>query len=84
MPARLLPRRVMADRRGDEPKSTTYHCIDQGTLTPPVKKGSSSFWPEDEIEAINKAIIKGATDDEIRALVQELLAARASAQGGAA
>ena len=84
MPFRLLPLPAVSAARRNEAKATTYLRIKQGLLTPPVKLGRSSAWPEAEIEAINAAIIKGASEDEIRALVKELLAARASARRGAA
>ena len=84
MTFKLLALPAVSAARRNEAKSTTYLRIKQGLLTPPVKLGRSSAWPEAEIEAINAAIIKGACDEEIRALVKELLAARTAAQGRAA
>ena len=84
MASRLLSLPAVSAARRNEARATTYLRIQQGLLTKPVKLGRSSAWPEYEIEAINAAIIKGASDDEIRALVKELHAARASAQGNAA
>lgn len=63
-----------------EAKATVYLRIKQGLLTPPIKMGRSSVWPQSEIEATNAAIIAGKSDDEIKALVKRLIAAR---QGGA-
>ncbi len=63
-----------------EAKATIYLRIKQGLLTPPIKMGRSSVWPESEIEATNAAIIAGKSDEEIKALVKGLIAGR---QGGA-
>jgi prophage regulatory protein len=81
MTYRLLSLRAVSAARRDEPKATTYLRIKQGLLTPPLKMCRSSAWPENEIEAINAAIIAGKSEDEIRALVRELIAARTTAQG---
>ena len=83
MKSKLLSLRGVSAARRNEARSTIYLRIKQRLLTSPVKLGSSSAWPEAEIEAINAAIIRGDSDDEIRALVKELLAARTSPQGGA-
>jgi prophage regulatory protein len=45
-----------------------------------VKIGArASGWPSSEVAAINAARIAGATNEEIRALVAKLVAARQSA-----
>jgi len=56
----------------------TYADIKSGLLPPPVKRGRSSMWPEDEIALVNAARIAGKSDDEIRRLVAFLVAARAA------
>jgi prophage regulatory protein len=54
-----------------------YDRIKQGVLTPPVRlTARSRAWPEHEIDAIVGAHIAGDADDEIRALVQDLVAQR--------
>lgn len=46
-------------------------------MTPPVNLGGRSVaWPEDEIIAINNALIAGKTKDEIKDLVKKLIADR--------
>ena len=46
-------------------------------MTRPVKIGGDrSAWPQNEIDAINKARISGKSDAEIKQLVIELEAAR--------
>ena len=58
-------------------RSTIYLRVSQGLWTKPVSLGARAVgWPSDEVEAINAARIAGNTDDEIRALVTELEAAR--------
>jgi prophage regulatory protein len=58
-------------------RSTIYWRIAQGLWTRPVKLGArASGWPASEVEALNSARIAGKTDDEIRALVSALHAAR--------
>ena len=61
-------------------RSTIYLRIAEGRFPPAIALGPRSVaWPEGEIAAINAARIRGATDDEIRALVASLVAARKSA-----
>ena len=58
-------------------RSTIYLRIQQGLWPKPVKLGPRSVgWPASEVTAINTARIAGKTDDEIRALVVMLEAAR--------
>jgi prophage regulatory protein len=46
-------------------------------MPPPVRiRGRATAWPAYELDALNRAEIAGASDDEIRALVRELLARR--------
>lgn len=73
---RILRMAVVTARRGVS-RSTHYNQISQGLMTHPVSLGSRARgWPEDEIEAINSAQIAGNSDEEIRALVKKLEAAR--------
>ena len=58
-------------------RATIYAWIAAGLMTPPIKLGSkSSAWPAFEVNAILAARIAGKSDDEIRALVVQLTAAR--------
>jgi prophage regulatory protein len=59
-------------------KQTTMWEREQAGLFPPRIRLSSrmNVWPEDEIAAVNAAIIAGRSDDEIRSLVKRLVAAR--------
>ena len=57
--------------------STIYQRMSDGTFPAAVPLGPNSVgWVEAEVEAILKAIIGGASDDELRALVSEMHAAR--------
>lgn len=54
-----------------------YGAIREGVLTTGVKVGPRAVaWPEPEIDLIMRHRIAGATEDEIRALVCELMAKR--------
>ena len=58
-------------------RATLYVHMDSGLLTKQVRvTGRAVGWPSDEIQAIVDARIAGATDAEIRALVERLHAAR--------
>lgn len=75
-PLRILR---MPDLRTRYPRgrSTVYVDILRGVLPPPVVLGPRcSGWPEHEIDAIIAARISGATDDEVRRLVADILVAR--------
>ena len=61
-------------------RSTIYLRISQGLWTKQVSLGPRCVgWPSSEVEALNAARISGKTDDEIRALVLKLEAARKAA-----
>jgi prophage regulatory protein len=63
-------------------RSTHYLRMKQGLWTKPVRIGSRARgWPARECEAINAARIAGKSDEEIRALVKKLEAARTSDKG---
>lgn len=58
-------------------RSTIYHRISQGLWTKPVSLGSRAVgWPSGDVAVINTARISGKSDEEIRALVLKLEAAR--------
>jgi prophage regulatory protein len=61
-------------------RSTIYLLIQQGLWPKPVSLGSRAVgWPGAEVAAINAARIAAKTNEEIRALVAKLEAARKSA-----
>lgn len=58
-------------------RSAHYQDIKQGLFTRPVQIGLRSVgWPSIEVATINAARIAGKSEDEIRALVVRLEAAR--------
>jgi prophage regulatory protein len=64
-------------------RSTIYNRIQSGLMTRPISLGGRIVgWPESEIFALNRARIRGWSDDQIRALVVELEAARSTFAGG--
>ena len=61
-------------------RSTIYLRMSQGLWTQQIRLGPRCIgWPASEISALNAARIAGKTDEEIRALVVKLEAARKSA-----
>lgn len=58
-------------------RSTFYDRIKAGLWTPGVSLGlNSSAWPAHETDALLAAVLAGKSDDEIRALVKQLIAMR--------
>jgi len=67
---------------GNLPISTFYEHIERGLMPPGVAIGARSVaWPGHELQAIAAARIAGKTDAEIKTLVQDLVAARATLAG---
>ena len=61
-------------------RSAHYLDIQQGLFTRPVSIGLRAVgWPASELVALNAARIAGKSDDEVRALVVKLEAARKNA-----
>ena len=54
--------------------ASVYRDIEQGILTKPIKIGAGwrVGWPSSEISAIRRALVRGSTQSEIRALVTTL------------
>jgi predicted DNA-binding transcriptional regulator AlpA len=61
-------------------KTTFYRWIKEGTMPPGITLGTCDtapcVWPSDEVDTMVGAIIEGQSDDERRATVANLLAAR--------
>lgn len=61
-------------------RSSHYLDVKEGLFTHPVSIGARAVgWPSDEVAALNAARIAGKTEEQIRALVAELEAARKTA-----
>jgi len=72
----LLRRPIVQQATGDS-RSTIYRKIQKGLFTRPIEIGGDRVaWPQNEVEAINKARIAGKSDAEIKQLVVELELAR--------
>lgn len=62
-------------------RSSLYARIAQGLWPRQVSIGPRAVaWPANEVEAINSARIRGDSDDKIRVLVAQLMAARRGAK----
>jgi prophage regulatory protein len=58
-------------------RTRLYENIANGLFPKPVRLGARAVaWPNSEVDAVIAALIAGSTEDEIRALVQRLQAAR--------
>ena len=67
---------AVRDRSGQS-RSTLYLRVSQRLWTRPVSLGPRMVgWPSPEVDALIVARIAGKTDEEIRALVENLEAAR--------
>lgn len=63
-------------------RSTIYLRMAQGLWTRPVSLGARAVaWPSGDVAALNAARIAGKSDDQIRALVVRLEAARSTLTG---
>lgn len=61
-------------------QSTFYDWQERGLMPPGIPLGVRSVgWPQHELDTLAAARIRGASEEEIRALVRDLVAARADA-----
>ena len=73
---RMLRLPATCDRVG-RGQSTIYSDIADELFPPPISLGARAVgWPEHEVERLLAARITGATDDQIRELVQRIVAER--------
>ncbi len=70
---RILRPNETLNRTGDT-RSPHYDKVAKGLFTRPIKIGGerAAGWPEHEVEAINAARVAGASEDQIRRLVEKL------------
>ena len=69
---------------GHRSHASIYTSIHAGLFVMPVAIGQRSVgWPSEEVAAINAARIAGKSDTDIRALVDQLHAARCAGTGEA-
>lgn len=78
-----IHRRPLVSQATGYSRSTLYRKIKDGLFTKPVSLGADKSgnacqvgWPANEVQAIIDARIAGKSDDEIKALVVKLEAAR--------
>lgn len=75
-PAPALLHLPVVSQRTGKSRSELYRNITAGTFTRPVKLGTTSVWPDNEVTAVISAYIAGKSEAEIKSLVDELHAAR--------
>lgn len=68
--------RQTVSRRLAVGKSFIYSAISEGLLPPPVRVGAARRWIEAEIDQIQHLIMRGASLDEQKVLVAQLVEAR--------
>lgn len=69
---KLLRLPAVIDRVGIK-RTSIYKRIKEGKFPAPIKLSENvSVWPSCEVDACTEAIIKGYSDNEIKALVQQL------------
>ena len=68
---------AVLEQRGDG-RSSLYLDIQRGTWTAPVHVGRASAWPRHEVQALVRARIAGASHEQLRLLVRQLVAERAA------
>lgn len=80
-PADMVPLpRIWRERILGHGRAHGYERIRDGRLPPPIELSPHlRAYTRGEIDAINRARAGGATDDELRALVAKLVAARKQA-----
>ena len=75
-PTVLLDLETVLKRRGCS-KSQHYIDVNEGVMVPPVAVSERSRrYPQHELEVIQSAKVAGATKDELKALVKELVKGR--------
>jgi len=73
----LLRLRSLLDQGYPKGRSSFYEDIRAGLFPKGVAIGARArAWPSDEVDAVRDARIAGKSDDDIRALVKKLEAAR--------
>jgi prophage regulatory protein len=78
---RILPRRAVFGSNGRYGRSISSgkRDIHRGVFVPSIPMGPRQVgWIEAEVEAVLRARIAGKSEDEIRELVRQLVAARAA------
>lgn len=82
MQNRLIRVEPARDKTGDA-RSTFYAKVKDGLMPPPIRLGGersrSVAWVEREIDAVIAARVAGKSDDEVRDLIRDLVAARREA-----
>lgn len=74
-----LYRRPVVEQATGDKRSTLYRKISKGLFPKPVQIGGDRVaWPANEVQAIINARIAGKSEDQIKALVADLEAARSS------
>ena len=73
----MLLRDIQVGARLGVARSTVWCMALAGTLPRPIRRGEKwSRWPSDEVDRVEAAITAGDSDEKLRNLSKELMAAR--------
>lgn len=76
----MLLRDIQVAERLGCARSSVWCMALAGTLPKPIKRGKKwSRWPDVEIDLVEQAITRGATDEELKTLARELMTDRTEA-----
>ena len=76
----MLLRDIQVAERLGCARSSVWCMALAGTLPRPIKRGKKwSRWPDVEIDLVEQAITRGATDEELKTLARELMTDRTEA-----
>ena len=76
----MLLRDIQVGARLGVARSTVWCMALAGTLPKPIKRGKKwSRWPDVEIDLVEQALTRGATDEELKTLARELMTDRTEA-----
>jgi prophage regulatory protein len=80
----ILRMQSVKTETGHSSHASIYSAIHDGLFTMPVQIGQRAVgWPSEEVQAIIAARVAGKSDADIRALVDQLHAARCAGTGEA-
>lgn len=76
----MLLRDIQVAERLGCARSSVWCMALAGTLPKPIKRGKKwSRWPDVEIDLVEQALTRGATDEELKTLARELMTDRTEA-----
>ena len=75
----LLTTKATCSRSGLS-RTGLYRKLNEGRFPQPAKIGNLNYWGEHEVNEINRAVLAGKTDEEIKKIVRKIEAARVAVE----